>query len=524
MSIIGTKNLGLIKAIHVGVNPPLNTKILWYNDANTPYTTGPAKVHYYYDVILADWYPLIGGAAMAGGYTYIGYATDCNGAGFTLNFDASIHCYWAVVTSSVIIPNIELRPDLFEDKWTEFCKCDTDNGTGSFVYVRYTDDCKNGEIYTEPKYQVECVDCTYADSYRTAEGSSGAFSVSPNAGGGVDIVITGGVTTNKLILDTQIFGADLFNLTNYSLEISTAPTFSGELSVDLGNDGDAVVLITPVTAQKTTHQAGPNSQIVLEIGSMMGTMNTIISLKLGTANCVSYTPGDLCWKCRKYWAIIVSDTPIAEDDINLSLFENLWMPISCDCGCGSSSGGSDECCKILEEQINTIYKILEKYESQVIFYYKETNEKIEELSIQIERCCASGAGKIAELQKQIETLTALYNNMQAYYDEKIIYLENRIEECCESSGTGVLEPFIRDIAKAEQKFWIDGDYAKDKSSVLLSIDNVDNNIRADFSEAGSVINSRLESVENIVEGQGLTLSNHETRITNLEGDGIVTES
>jgi hypothetical protein len=44
-----TKNLGLIKAIHVGVNPPINTKMIWYN------TTPGVNKHYYYDVIDLVW-------------------------------------------------------------------------------------------------------------------------------------------------------------------------------------------------------------------------------------------------------------------------------------------------------------------------------------------------------------------------------------------------------------------------------------------------------------------------------------
>ena len=55
-----TKNLGLVKAIHVGVNPPLNVKMIWYNDSTLPYTTGPAKVHYFYDVVTSEWQPLSG--------------------------------------------------------------------------------------------------------------------------------------------------------------------------------------------------------------------------------------------------------------------------------------------------------------------------------------------------------------------------------------------------------------------------------------------------------------------------------
>jgi hypothetical protein len=98
MPPIGTKNLGLIKAIHVGVNPPLNTKILWYNDSTNPYTTGPAKVHYYYDVIAADWLPLGTGATINGIYTYIAFASTCEGGNFSLSFDPDDHCFWAVIT------------------------------------------------------------------------------------------------------------------------------------------------------------------------------------------------------------------------------------------------------------------------------------------------------------------------------------------------------------------------------------------------------------------------------------------
>lgn len=46
------KNLGLVKAIHVGVNPPINNKILWYN--NTP----NINKHFYYDTKLLQWVPL----------------------------------------------------------------------------------------------------------------------------------------------------------------------------------------------------------------------------------------------------------------------------------------------------------------------------------------------------------------------------------------------------------------------------------------------------------------------------------
>jgi len=50
--IRGTKNLGLIRAIYAGINAPLNTQIIWYDD-----NIGE-KLHKVYDVNLSTWVPL----------------------------------------------------------------------------------------------------------------------------------------------------------------------------------------------------------------------------------------------------------------------------------------------------------------------------------------------------------------------------------------------------------------------------------------------------------------------------------
>lgn len=52
MTLVSTKNLGLIKAIHVGITPPLNTKIIWFDD-----NVG-VKYHKYYDILSTSWIPL----------------------------------------------------------------------------------------------------------------------------------------------------------------------------------------------------------------------------------------------------------------------------------------------------------------------------------------------------------------------------------------------------------------------------------------------------------------------------------
>ena len=44
-----TKNLGLVQAISVGLNPPTNIKMIWYN------TNPGINKHYYYDTTLLTW-------------------------------------------------------------------------------------------------------------------------------------------------------------------------------------------------------------------------------------------------------------------------------------------------------------------------------------------------------------------------------------------------------------------------------------------------------------------------------------
>jgi rRNA maturation protein Nop10 len=94
MPPIGTKNLGLIKAIHVGINPPLNTKIIWYYDGTTPYATGPAKVHYYYDVITSQWLPLGGGGSGGGSFISIPTPIIKTGALNETTLMESINAYY----------------------------------------------------------------------------------------------------------------------------------------------------------------------------------------------------------------------------------------------------------------------------------------------------------------------------------------------------------------------------------------------------------------------------------------------
>ena len=49
-----TRNLGLVKAIHIGTEPPVNTFMLWYDNNDG------VKYHKYYDVYTETWLSLAG--------------------------------------------------------------------------------------------------------------------------------------------------------------------------------------------------------------------------------------------------------------------------------------------------------------------------------------------------------------------------------------------------------------------------------------------------------------------------------
>jgi hypothetical protein len=519
MPIIGTKNLGLIKAIHVGVNPPLNTKILWYNDANTPYTTGPAKVHYYYDVILADWYPLIGAASSAGGYTYIAFATDCSGSGFTMNFDASIHCYWAVITSSVAIPNVQLRPELFTDLWTEFCRCD-EKGKPQFVYLRFADDCDcEGDIFTDPKYEVPCADCTWADAYQP-QSQSNVISYAPNADGGIDVTISNASAGEVYFIEPKINSNSLTPLATYAVKV-TSVLSQGVISLDLGNDVDSLSIVGGMVDNFSTHiNSNPDNLIRLRVDStgVAETISGVISIKLGTPGCASGTIGEVCWKCRKYWSIVVSDVELNEEQLaDYICSKRLWLPISCDCGCGGTSGGTDDCCKQLEAQISSLYEIIAQLESKVTLQIEQLTFNYQELKDYAERCCTSMTLQIQELIKQNATLNTAITQMQTYYDTRLLALENKLEQCCEATTPGGLEPVVSDIVRDEIDKWVVEVYQPDKDSTLVVIETGDNQIKQKMNEGFATVESNIDAFNEDLNETKAVIIEHEARITALEG-------
>lgn len=354
---LGTKNLGLIKAIYVGVNPPLNTKILWYNDSTLPYLTGPPKVHYYYDVILADWYPLIGTSG-SGTFNYIAYSSTCDGTGdFSLVFDNAIHCYWALIVSTTSIPVISLLPALFVNKWTRFCKCDASGNLGNFTYIMYADDCDGTGFSPDLQYEIPCSDCIFADYYNKLRGNN-SFLLSQTLDSLIIDLVN--VTPGQSIsIDVKLPGSiPLTDLVDYDFEIITLPTYSGQLKLNLGVSLSEVTLNSPTTGTKFVVQ-NQGSILNITVPGGQPPINSQIQIKIGTLACLAKQESGSCYCNKKFFGIITSMVEI--DTLTPAMFNNHWMSTgSCDC---SDNFDAEGAFIIVENQIVNINNNFNTYVS-----------------------------------------------------------------------------------------------------------------------------------------------------------------
>lgn len=400
MPPLGTKNLGLIKAIHVGVNPPLNTKILWYNDATTPYTTGPAKVHYYYDVILADWYPL-NGVDATGTFTYIAFASNCEGTeDFSFELNPVVHCYWAIISSDNIILGPALTPSLFENRWTQFCACampGEPQGEPIYTYIGFADDCEGTNFGLDPMYEVACEDCQWADSYNVASGSN-AFGITPN-GDGIQVDITNAAAGSEVFIDLTLNTLPLTDLLEYCVQITAPIQFTGEVEIHIGDEPNKLLLNTPATEWKN-ELLNNGSQLVLKIpDDFVGVVNTTFTIQIGTKECCSIQEGDKCYCCREYWGVYTSSTPLAE--VTAELFTNRWIKI----------GGCDnDCSSDCEGLFNIHTQQIEALNQQLIDYMQVTNTRIKDLENVIGSMQQTMSECCDNLQGQINALTTALND------------------------------------------------------------------------------------------------------------------
>lgn len=512
MPPIGTKNLGLIKAIHVGVNPPLNVKILWYNDSTSPYTTGPAKVHYYYDVIVADWMPLGAGIVINGIFTYIAFATSCVGADFSLSFDANIHCYWAIITSSSAIANVDLVPLLFEDRWTKFCRCGGASGSGNYTYIGYADSCSGDNFGESLQYEVDCDDCKLADTFLTVSGNS---SFAPtNLGDGVEIVLTNVTPGQQLILDVKMNGAlPLDNLIDYCVSISTLPNFDGKMDISLGDD--IIHLDGPTSLTKQTIQ-NQGSQLLITIPNIVQpAINSTITIKIGTSECCSEEVDGKCYKCRCYFGIITSDTPI--DTLTPEMFENNWIDICCD------DSGADSCCdqiNILNQQIENVNELIQ---NQNITHNQQINNLNQQLVIlqqQLTDCCNDNEQQMAALKDLLNSTVSSMNESIEELRSTVENLEGRVDELeGEVSGPAVLPKIasgVTEMINDSISAFIETDYNPNRATDLEYSDTLATSSKNYTDTKFDSLNENLGITNDNVSSNTDELKNHEDRIKALE--------
>lgn len=446
---LNTKNLGLIKAIHVGVNPPLNTKILWFNDSNLPYTTGPAKVHYYYSVIAADWLPLAGGGGTGGSYTYIAFASSCDGTqDFSLTLDKDVHCFFAIFISPVEINN----PDSshFENRWSRFCRCGGESGgsNGINTYIAFADDCEGTNFSFDPKYEVECEDCQYAD-YFEIDSANNSFNITPD-GDGITVDVSTGLAGQEAIIDLQFGNIPLQDLIKYCIEISTPLNFTGNFEIDLGDD--SVLLNSPKASWKNK-LVNSGSKLRIKIPQdQSGQVNASFHIKVGTEECCAYKEGDKCYCDRNCWAVIYSDKSLEE--LTPEDFENRWIQNCCE----SQGSNYDGIISVHTQQIEQLY-------SQFNDYKFITNQKIasliedyEELSGQMEECCGRLEGIISGLELTLNNYIESNNNRVGDLEGDLEDLEGRVNVVEDSLEPENLEPLVSPMMDAALQNWLSGDF------------------------------------------------------------------
>lgn len=347
-----TKNYGLIKAIHVGTTAPLNTKILWYDD-----NVGQ-KIHKYYDVVGASWVPFGGGSGTVNGiYTYIAFATSCEGADFNLvSQPESTH--FAIITSATEILVPALIPALFDGKWVAYCA--TNEGSGNFTYVGYADDCEGANYDTVPTYVVPCKDCEWADGF-VEQSKLGTWTITPGVDG-FTLDFSGLTYGDYITIDLTKSAVALDDLSSQFIEIQQASTFVGAG----GYDDEFLEILTDTSSldnyQYQNDPAGSSELTKVMNGSIIkfqvpienvNAFSGSLFVKIGNVECALDVPPTTCYGCRKYIGIVISETPI--DPVDASTFEDVWIPFGgTGCGCESPSNPKDTSIENLNQKINNL--------------------------------------------------------------------------------------------------------------------------------------------------------------------------
>jgi hypothetical protein len=327
--IRGTKNLGLIQAIYAGINPPLNTKIIWYDD-----NVG-VKLHKYYDVTISQWVPFGGNGTITinGHYVYIAFSSDCSGADFSFTFDVNTHTHTSILSSINPIPNNQLVPNLFKNKWIKFCG---DEKGGNYTYIAFADDCDGNNFGLEPTYIGDCGKCEIVDGYKPF--------TKPSDGLQYDLVVDGttanlsfsGISPKTIEIDLYLGGKKLLDGLQYCIKLKVPGYVKNKFYIRLdGSEVGGYSFIPNGQDQEIKFKKINNgSKLYIEFYESKKELRGELSFQIGTEACCE--DKTKCKKCRKCWAIITSDTPILE--LSAENFKDKWV---CDCSCNDSGSNAD---------------------------------------------------------------------------------------------------------------------------------------------------------------------------------------
>lgn len=466
-----TKNLGFVKAIHDGENPPLNKKMIWYDTVNF--------LPKYYDVSIGQWVPLGGSGSFTvnGTFSYVAFAEDCSGSGFSLQKEET-STHWALVVSATQILPENLNASLFDNRWTAFCSASSSGG--NFTYVRYADDCEGNNFADTPSYEVPCKECNWIDGFEELN-KRGDWTITPVADGiKIDFVNLESIHYIELEL-TEV--SDLIpNNSSRHLSIEQTSSFTSN-----SDPNQSLTLITdPSSNDSINYNNSPNSssgfdkvfngsKLKIESSSTNTAMfSGSIIIKIGNLEC-GQTPKEICEDCRKYMAILVSDVEI--ENIIPSLFEELWIPInSCGCGCGDSKSLDSE---NLSRRINNLNEFVD-YELDL----KEQSIQSLNNSLSVLQ---------TQLSDEITTLNDLISTNEENRDSQILTITNNISDL---------------------NLAING--------ILTRLNNIELTLTETgiMDLIGTAIDDKINSYKTIVDSQfdgvNIQISDHETRLTNLE--------
>jgi hypothetical protein len=425
--IRGTKNLGLVQAIYSGINPPLNTKIIWFDD-----NVG-IKIHKYYDIVSATWIPFGNGVLTINGhYVYIAYASSCEGADFSLAYDDNIYTHTAIITSPTAIPINQLTPQLFASrgKWMKYCGEDLTGG--NYTYIAYADDDQGNNFGLEPKYEVPCEPCEMIRHFNLVTNNSPS----------VDIALTpinNGVNIDFSVNPTQTIEIDLLhnnqplqNSLDYFIEVQIPSTLNQGFYIRLDGNEYGGYYIIPNGQNQTFKFRKTNfgSRLYIEFsGSKKGVIKDTIFIAVGTATCPldNEPKADKCYKSRTCFAIITSDDKFKDDELKPEMFDGKWF---CLC-CNDNNKNYD-----IENLKMLTYNLSGRQEDDSVELYK----RISDLSKLQELLSNSVILKHKELSDRISTA-------ESYFDNIVSVLTELIEEYLQTLLTqaGQIEGLIKQL-------------------------------------------------------------------------------